>query len=261
MEDSASPEARIVSLARVFGASFLVAAASVLCLVGCLPLLPWRGLRVRLCCWVIARMGPSALRLLGVRLSVSGRERLGAQRAIYVINHTSTLDTFVSFAISPPATATVVKREVARVPVFGQAYQLSGHLLLERGDRDRAVASLRALADTVARHRLSVWIVPEGTRSRTGELGPFKKGFVHLAVATGLPIVPVVIHGAHHRWPMGPLRLSPGRLRVDVLSPVETTRWRREAAAEHAEQVRQIYAQALAGCGNERAPNAADPAA
>ena len=87
--------------------------------------------------------------------------------------------------------------------------------------------------------------MPEGTRSKDGRLLRFKTGFVHLAIATGLPVVPVVLHGAHRLWPLGFPLFAPGPLEVDVLEPIDTTGWSEDRSSEHAESVRQVLDLAL----------------
>ena len=79
-----------------------------------------------------------------------------------------------------------------------------------------------------------------------GRLLPFKKGVVHLALATRLPIVPVVVHDAHLRWPARTLDIRPGPLRVQVLEPVDTTGWTRERAEEHLADLHARFVEALA---------------
>ena len=92
---------------------------------------------------------------------------------------------------------------------------------------------------------MSIWIWPEGTRSLDGKLIPFKKGFVHLALATGLPIVPVVLHGAHKVWPAKTMEFYPGEVRVEVLDSIKTDNWSKENLDKHVEEVRGIMAKAL----------------
>ncbi len=87
--------------------------------------------------------------------------------------------------------------------------------------------------------------MPEGTRSRDGRLLPFKKGFVHLAIATGLPVVPVVLHGAQRNWEPGTLRFRPMTLEIDVLPKIDTAAWREESAGEHAAEVHAAFCAAL----------------
>jgi 1-acyl-sn-glycerol-3-phosphate acyltransferase len=232
-------------LRLILGFLVISTAALVLVIVDLL-LLPWRGLRIRAGNLYGKVVGPVVVGLAGARVKVAHRERLDTSApAIYVSNHASALDIFVAMWVAPVGGCGVAKKEIARIPFFGWAYKLSGHLLLDRQNRENAIAALRSIADVVRKHGLSIWIWPEGTRSRDGRLLPFKKGFVHLAAATGLPIVPVVVHGAHERWPGRTTRLVPGVLEVEVLEPVPTDDWDPDKADEHVEMVRSIFLEHL----------------
>ena len=78
-----------------------------------------------------------------------------------------------------------------------------------------------------------------------GELISFKKGFVHLALATGLPIVPVMVHGAHKIWPAKTMQFYSGNVEIEVLDPIETDNWTKETIEEHVEEVKGLMAKAL----------------
>ena len=78
-----------------------------------------------------------------------------------------------------------------------------------------------------------------------GKLIPFKKGFVHLALATGLPIVPVILHGAGERWPAKTMQFYPGEVRVEVLDSIDTKDWNKDGVDAHIEQVKSVMAEAL----------------
>lgn len=209
-----------------------------------LVLIPWRGARIRVgnlyaktACWV-------GMWLFSMPVTVVNAERLGAEPAIYVANHTSTLDLFLGSALCPVGACGVAKKEIARVPVFGQLYWLAGHLLIDRGDSDKARASLAVLSELVKRLGLSIWIWPEGTRSRDGQLKTFKKGFVHIACSTGLPVVPVLLRGVDDRWPAkGPVTAGP--VSVTVLEAVDTSAWTPNTAGVHAEFVEAIFRREL----------------
>jgi 1-acyl-sn-glycerol-3-phosphate acyltransferase len=139
----------------------------------------------------------------------------------------------------------VGKKEVIKIPFFGQAYWLSGHLLIDRGNNTKAIASMTKLSNFVKKKNLSIWIWPEGTRSLDGKLIPFKKGFVHLALATGLPVVPVVLHGANQVWPAKTMQFYPGEVKVEVLDPIKTDNWTKKTINDHVEQVKAVMSSAL----------------
>jgi 1-acyl-sn-glycerol-3-phosphate acyltransferase len=191
-------------------------------------------------------IGPFITRIVGTKLINPDAQKLkNSGPAIYVTNHTSALDIFISMAICPYGGCGVGKKEVVRVPFFGWAYWLSGHLLIDRGNREKSVNSMNKLSKLVNDKKLSIWIWPEGTRSMDGKLIPFKKGFVHLALATGLPIVPVILHGAHKRWPAKTMQFYPGEVRVEVLEPIPTGSWSKGTVDNHVTEVRRVMASAL----------------
>ena len=209
-------------------------------------LLPWRGVRVRLSYRAMNAIGPAVFAALGIPLDARPpRELEPLTPAIFVINHSSSLDTPLTISWLPPGTCGVAKKEALYVPIFGQAYWLSGHLLLDRKNPERARASMDRLVAVMKRHRLGVVMSPEGTRSADGRLKAFKKGFAHIALATRLPVVPIVITGAQHAWPARTLRLAPQPVRLRALAPIPTDDWRPETLDEHVQQVWQVLADAL----------------
>lgn len=191
-------------------------------------------------------LGSAITWLVGARVVGLDKTKIdNAKPAIYIANHASSLDMFLGMWLCPYGGVGIAKQEITRIPVFGLAYKLSGHLLLDRGNKERAIASMDLLVKVVKKHDLSIWLWPEGTRSRQGELLPFKKGFVHLAIATGLPIVPIVTHNAPRIWPVGTFRFSPGEVQVEVLDPIDTTGWSVNNLDQHVAQVRDLYCDAL----------------
>lgn len=217
-----------------------------LLLVALLLLLPSR--RARLYAGgVFARTScPVVLRILGLSMEVANRERIEQLApALFVINHASSIDTFASMSMWPRFGVGIGKKEVIWLPFFGPAYVLSGHLRIDRSDRHSAIAAIDSLIAIIRRLELSPWIAPEGTRSRDGSLGRFKKGFVHIAIASGLPVVPVVFHNARDLWPTPGFAITPGTVRVSVLEPIPTEGWSLETLDEHVQEVRQVFVDAL----------------
>jgi len=211
-----------------------------------LLLLPWRALRIRTGNMYGKFMGPTVFRLAGVKPVIEHRERIEQSRpAMYVSNHTSTIDMWLGMWICPYAGCGIAKKEIVRVPIFGLAYLLSGHLRVDRGNRERAIESMRKAAAVIAKHKLSMWVWPEGTRSRDGRLHPLKKGFVHMAIATRLPIVPIVFHDANKLWPGGTFQVTPGELRIEVLPEIRTDDWGDDSIDEHVHEVWAAFQGAL----------------
>jgi len=226
-------------LIRVLIAFVVIVPASIVYIALCIVLLPFsRALRIIAGNQYGKILGPLVYRLAGANLVFTNRERVeGSKPAIFVCNHASTIDMWVGMWLCPYRGCGTAKKEIVKIPFFGQAYLLSGHLLLDRGNREKAIRSMAKAAETIHKHGLSVWMWPEGTRSRDGRLKPLKKGVVHLAIATGLPIVPIVFHRAHHIWPGRTWRITPGALKIDVLEPIDTSGWAAETAGEHAVEI------------------------
>lgn len=220
---------------------------SLLCMCLMILALPFRTLRVRIGNFCGKIIGPVVSRLVGAKIINPDSEKLNTSApAIFVTNHTSALDVFVGMALCPYGGCGVGKKEILKIPFFGQAYWLAGHLLIDRSNNAKAIASMAKLSDFVKSKNLSIWIWPEGTRSMDGKLIPFKKGFVHLALETGLPVVPVMLHGAHEVWPAKTMQFYPGNVEVEVLDPIETDKWSKDTVDDHVEHVKAIMTKSLA---------------
>ena len=250
--EPSKPYGRLSTIVRfVLGTMVLIFTSTPTFIVS-LFLLPWRSLRVRVGNVFGKIVGYSAVRLAGAVPEVEHKERLEAYApAIYLCNHASMLDVVTGIWLCPYGGVGVGKREVIRVPFFGWIFALTGHLLLDRKNRADAIAGLASLGGLVRKHRMSVWIYPEGTRAYDGRLLPFKKGFVHLAIASGLPVVPVVLHNTYLRWPNRTFKLHPGPFPITVLPKIDTSSWSAERVEEHLAEVRQAY---LAALGQNQQP-------
>jgi lysophosphatidate acyltransferase len=238
---------RLISVVRLVVGFLVVAGFAVPCIVLALILLPWRVGRIKLCNYYGKIVGYTITRIAGVRPIVKDKDRIQQFfPAIYVANHTSTLDAFLSIWLCPVGGSGVMKKEVLKIPFFGQLYWLSGHVWLNRENTASAIAAMTEASEVMKENNISAWIMPEGTRSKDGRLLPFKKGFVHLAIATGFPVVPVIFHGAHKTWEKGKLtEFHSQDLHIEVLEAVDTSSWRAESADEHAKQVHDIFAKQL----------------
>jgi 1-acyl-sn-glycerol-3-phosphate acyltransferase len=237
---------RLVSLTRLSVGFVLMALISLAFGTVMLVLFPFRRLRLDLFNIYGTIVGRMIIWLAGVTPRVSHKERLKkAFPAIYIGNHTSTLDAFIFFWLSPLGVTGVVKREITLIPFFGQIYWLSGNLLINRRDKQGSIATLKKVVEFVRQYKLGFMIMPEGTRSKDGRLLPFKTGFVHQAIDMGLPIVPTVLHGVYKNWEKGTFNFVPMTVDIEVLEPVDTSKWKHETAQEHADAVHALYVAAL----------------
>ncbi len=208
--------------------------------------LPSRAARIRVGNIYGSFAGKGAAWLTGSRFVIKGETiARNAPPCIFLSNHASMLDIFVGIWMSRTGTCGVAKKQIVYYPFFGQFYWLSGHLTIDRANNAGAVRALTDLVGFVKKHGLSIWIWPEGTRSRDGRLLPFKRGPFHLALATGMPIVPIVLRGTSRAWPNHSLRLYRTTVEVEYLPLIDTSTWSKDTLDVHIEEVHRIYLEAL----------------
>lgn len=157
----------------------------------------------------------------GVTVKRSNRAPLPTGPAVYIINHSSDWDIFALAMNLPPRTRGVAKRELGWIPFFGWALRLSGMILVDRANHSRALRQMEEAAKKVHDGR-PIFMAPEGTRSKTGELLPFKKGAFVLAIRAQVPIVPIVIKGAYEVQSKHSFRINPGVITMEFLEPIPT---------------------------------------
>jgi 1-acyl-sn-glycerol-3-phosphate acyltransferase len=164
--------------------------------------------------------------LSGIQADVQGIEHLQRDRAaVYAVNHTSNVEPAVLFdALRSlfPRLRVLYKAELRKLPILVRAFDLAGFVPLERGNRDQSLPAIEGAADAL-RDGNSFLIFPEGTRSRTGALLPFKKGGFIMAIKAQAPIVPVAIKGARNAMRKGSPLIHPVRVQTRFGAPIETT--------------------------------------
>ncbi|MEQ3553288.1 HAD-IB family hydrolase [Pseudonocardia nematodicida] len=197
-----------------------------------------------------------AFGLSGIDVQVTGAEYLvSARPCVFVFNHQSAFDVPILMKLVRESFTGVAKKEVASMPVWGQLFGIADVAFVDRANGARAREALEPAVAKLRDEGISLAVAPEGTRSPTPRLGSFKKGAFHIAMQAGVPVVPLVIHNAGEIMWRGAQTLRGGTVRVTVLPPVDTARWRPETVGEHAEQVRRLFLEALA---DAPAPVAAD---
>lgn len=189
--------------------------------------------------------GDLALALAGITVEIADEQNLWAARpAVFVFNHQSALDVVIMARLLRQDFTGVVKKESSRDPLFAPLGMLMDVAYVERGNRDQTRAALEPVLQRLAAG-VSVAIAPEGTRSSTRALGPFKKGAFHMALRAGVPMVPVVIHNASDLMWKKSLVIRPGVLRVEVLPPVPTGGWDPADLDRHVDGVREMFLETL----------------
>ncbi|MFH1469988.1 MAG: lysophospholipid acyltransferase family protein [Pseudomonadota bacterium] len=191
--------------------------------------------------------GRPLLWLAGIRMEVRGWEHLSTPSGrIIAFNHNSFLEVLLLSALNVPRYSWLGKRSFLYIPVMGVGMWLLGGHFIDRGHKKKAHASIQKLGEDLELHRLSAYVAPEGTRSRTGALQPFKMGLFHLALDTGAPIVPMVIYGVHDLLAPDDWKVSPGTVHIEIHPPIDTSGWTRESLREQADALHADYARWLA---------------
>ena len=163
-----------------------------------------------------------ALALSGIRYRVLGREHLPLDRAaVYCSNHQSNVDPPVLFDALHPMLHILYKHEIDKIPILARAFRLGGFIPVDRRNKEAAMRSIEAGAQSI-REGNSFLIFPEGTRSRTEELLPFKKGGFIMAIKAQAPIVPVAITGGRAAMRRGSPWIYPVHVTIKVGPPIET---------------------------------------
>jgi 1-acyl-sn-glycerol-3-phosphate acyltransferase len=161
--------------------------------------------------------------ICGVKANVIGSENVPTGGPhIFMANHQSDFDILLALAYIPGQFRWIAKKELFVFPIFGKAMRRAGYIELDRQNRAKALRSLDEAALEVKKGK-SLMTFPEGTRSRDGEIGPFKKGLFYLAIRSGVPIIPYSIVGSREIMPRRSLRIRPQRVTIVIDKPIDVT--------------------------------------
>lgn len=172
--------------------------------------------------WQLGMWGARAgVWLSGVRTRVEGLERLDpGQTYLFMSNHVSNIDPPIIVPLLGRRMSILAKKELFGIPVLGTALRMANLVPVNRSNREAAIDSVKR-GVAVLRSGLSMLVYPEGTRSRDGKLLPFKKGPFHLAMESGIQIVPLTVVGAYEIWPKGKFAIHPGTATLIVHPPID----------------------------------------
>ncbi|GAB7069197.1 HAD-IB family hydrolase [Mycobacterium hodleri] len=182
---------------------------------------------------------------IGIDLNVLGEENLTAKRpAVFLFNHRNQADPFIAGRLISDNFTSVGKKELEKDPLMGTVGRVLDAAFIDRDDPKAAVESL-AKIEELARKGISVLIAPEGTRLDTTEVGEFKKGPFRIAMAAGVPLVPIVIRNAEVIAERNSSTFNAGKVDVAVFPPISVDDWTTENLSERIAEVRQLYLDTL----------------
>jgi putative phosphoserine phosphatase / 1-acylglycerol-3-phosphate O-acyltransferase len=192
----------------------------------------------------------------GVQLNILGEENLTAQRpAVFIFNHRNQADPVIVGALIRDNWVAVGKKELENDPIMGTLGKVLDSVFIDRDNATAAVESLHQVEER-ARQGLSIMIAPEGTRLDTTSVGPFKKGPFRMAMAVGIPIVPIVIRNAEIIAHRNSTTMNPGTVDVAVFPPISVKDWTLDTLSDRIAEVRQLYIDTLADWPVDELPKA-----
>ncbi len=163
------------------------------------------------------------LKIAGVSIEIDGLDKLERGKSyVFISNHASLLDIPAVLYSLPFQLRFLAKKELYKIPVFGLALRMAGHIRIDRGNLESAVESLKKASKRLKKRKASAMVFAEGTRSLDGRIGRFKKGGIILAISMGIPIVPISISGSRELAPKGDMMIKRGTIRIRVGNPIAT---------------------------------------
>lgn len=199
----------------------------------------------RLTNFVVEQIAPliakPALCVIGINFSITLHNDQITHPAVFIINHSSTLDVLTILALGLPRVRFVAKWELQYNPIFFLLGRLTGQVFIKRQDSDKAVATLQKAYNRIKLNELSVMLAPEGSRKHPGIIGPFKKGPFRMAMDLGYPIVPIYFEGNRELSLGGSLLAKSGNATAHIHKAIDTTHWTLDNLEERIAEVRKLY--------------------
>ena len=182
-------------------------------------------------------------KLLGIKLI--RRPYTGErQPAIYIANHQNNYDMVTISSMMPKKTVTIGKRSLIWIPFFGLVYWATGNIFINREKRSSAISTMTKVGEIIQQRQISIWMFPEGTRSRGRGLLPFKTGAFHTAISAGVPIIPIVCSTLHNKVDLN--RWDNGTVICEELEPIDTASYNRDNLKELIEYCHQVMQKRIA---------------
>lgn len=186
---------------------------------------------------VVARWFGSLHKLVGLKLITRKKPEIDYP-VVYIGNHQNNYDMVTISSMVAPNTVSIGKKSLIWIPFFGLVYWATGNIFIHREKRSSAIETMNKAGEIVKERKVSVWMFPEGTRSRGRGLLPFKSGAFHLAISAGVPIVPIVCSELHNKIDLN--RKDNGTVICEMLEPIDTSGYSRENVKELMEKCHQI---------------------
>jgi 1-acyl-sn-glycerol-3-phosphate acyltransferase len=192
----------------------------------------------------------SARHILGIKFEIRNREILDPARpCVFISNHQANLDLIPGGFTLPKNTVTIGKKSLIFLPFFGQFFWLCGNILIDRKNKKNAFLAMDEAANAIKSKKISVWIMPEGTRSKGRGLLPFKKGPFITAIKAQVPIVPILFSTYKDQVDIG--KWDAGKIIIQVLPPISTIGLTFEDANTLKDQTYHLMKEALAKIDTE----------
>jgi 1-acyl-sn-glycerol-3-phosphate acyltransferase len=184
------------------------------------------------------------LRLVGIRVRVEGLGNIPQGVCIFAANHISATDPLTFIPVIPRRVAILVKKELFRIPILSKAMRLAQFVVVDRADRESTAASVHVAVERL-KQGLSFAVYPEGTRSPDGRLRPFKRGAFVMAIAAGVPVVPVSIAGAQKIMQKGSWTIRSGDVVIRFGPSVDASEYDQDQRNELLARVEALVAEGL----------------
>ncbi len=188
--------------------------------------------------YTFGRLFARMSRVFGIKLEIRVPESAkSSEPSLYIANHQNNWDLFTVSGAIQPRTVTVGKKSLAWMPLFGQLYWITGNILIDRNNRSKAVGTIAQVAENIKKRNVSVWMFPEGTRSRGRGLLPFKTGAFHAAIAADVPVTPIVCSNTQGNIKLN--RWNNGHVIVEILPPISSEGYEKDNVRELANLCRE----------------------
>ncbi|PTO53903.1 1-acyl-sn-glycerol-3-phosphate acyltransferase [Vibrio splendidus] len=181
--------------------------------------------------YVFCRWFNQLQKIVGVKLVQRGLDNAPtSEKSVYISNHQSILDFVTDPGMLRPRTVSLGKRDLLYVPFFGLLYWITGNIMINREDKSKARDTIKQVAEAIHQRDLSVWVYPEGTRSKGRGLLPFKTGAFRMAIEAGVPITPMCTSTTHNKIDLN--RVNNGIVITEMLEPIDVTGYKISDARE-----------------------------